>query len=876
MNASNCLRKCRMLHAIFKKLTLIVMTVLFFSATSWAASTGSIISTSVEFSPPPYPSGFGSIEPWNPVWHYKDSTYVIWIDGNYRPWVTQVTNGIKTTVPLDQQADYQVQADGHHRFSLGVDKNGYIHITGDMHHYSNLTTDVITPYPLRYQKQIILYWKSNKPADVSGGFSFAGGNASTAIPGGGWLIGYFFADNNHELYYASQVHAFESGTNNNGQNAVGLYRYNATTQAWTAIGATVPMDPFPPYTSNINPVFFWENAGASGGWFQDFQEAFSFDKNNRLHFSVTANTVSTLPGANRILYAWKKANGTVIPGLPLRGADGQRNVADIVADGGTTDTYDALVGLAVNTDNNPGLSVGGVWYKWTGSAWTTQTALNLPNLPVANKGYRFSDNSLLFNDVIGNKILLAPQFEAQPIGYDFSNYTGFTAINSSSVTDSGTIYGVASNPDGVSETIVKTVVTPAPLPANWSFTDVDKTVTGFAGNSGYLNGKFILSSYGVSIDDNSDSFQYAYENLNGDGTISARVTLPTSNARAGVMIRDTLADNSKNVAMLLSPASGNSQALFSNRATTGGQSSLFFVPGVTSPYYVQLVRKGNVFTGSISKDGVTWKQVSQTTVAMNSNVYVGFADTAYAGRWYSQTATFDNTVVPNGSTGICTRATPNLSFSPTTQTGTAGDTLTYTVNLTNTDSIACSNNSYTLSDVLPTKFTGAFAETAFTVAPGNSVSTTLQVTSATASAANIYAINAIATSNTGLNGNAIASYVVKPTSSCVQKQPTFTITPSTQTITRLIPANYVVSVKNNDSAGCAARLFRYTAMSSSGYVSTFMEPYNVYIDAGKSNPSQLVLTPSTGLKAGTTTVKVTNADGGSGSTRLVYKPKSKN
>jgi hypothetical protein len=123
---------------------------------------------------------FVAEEPYTPVAHFKNSTYVIWVDPKYRPWVTQITNGSAKTVPLDTGADYYAQEDGHHRFSLGVDKAGFIHVTGDMHNYGNTTTSVVHPYPVRYQKKIILYWRSNQPEDVSGGFGFKGDSDATA------------------------------------------------------------------------------------------------------------------------------------------------------------------------------------------------------------------------------------------------------------------------------------------------------------------------------------------------------------------------------------------------------------------------------------------------------------------------------------------------------------------------------------------------------------------------------------------------------------------------------------------------------------------------------------------------------------------------
>ncbi|HZI33503.1 MAG TPA: LamG-like jellyroll fold domain-containing protein, partial [Candidatus Binatia bacterium] len=45
--------------------------------------------------------------------------------------------------------------------------------------------------------------------------------------------------------------------------------------------------------------------------------------------------------------------------------------------------------------------------------------------------------------------------------------------------------------------------------------------------------------------------------------------------------------------------------------------------GLAAPYWLRLVRAGDTFTAYASPDGVNWTSVGTTTVAMNTNVYVG-------------------------------------------------------------------------------------------------------------------------------------------------------------------------------------------------------------------------------------------------------------
>jgi regulation of enolase protein 1 (concanavalin A-like superfamily) len=132
----------------------------------------------------------------------------------------------------------------------------------------------------------------------------------------------------------------------------------------------------------------------------------------------------------------------------------------------------------------------------------------------------------------------------------------------------------------------------------------------------------------ASINATTDAFNYTYDKLTGDGSITAKVTsMSNSNAwaRAGVMIRDGTAANAKSVAVLMTPSNGVNLQW---RATAGAVASNTKVTGKVAPYWVKLVRAGNVFTGYYSADGATWTAYATKTVAMNSDVYIGLAVTS--------------------------------------------------------------------------------------------------------------------------------------------------------------------------------------------------------------------------------------------------------
>ncbi|MDI1352425.1 MAG: BNR-4 repeat-containing protein, partial [bacterium] len=619
------------------------------SINSWAESKGNIMQTTVEYTTPG-PTGFTLDEPYSSVAHFNNSTYYVWVDASFRPWITQTTNGQSTTVPIDPGTDYAAQADAHHRFSLGIDTDGYIHVTGDMHHYSNLSTAVITPYPVRYQKQTILYWKSNQAQNITGGFTFAGGlKTATAIPGGGWLLGRFFNDNLGTLYYSSQVHAFE-GSNNNGQMAVGLYKYNTATKTWMALGNTVPNTINDPYRINIFPVFFWENSGLGplpAAWFQNYQPQFKFDSANRMHFTVVVNTNPSVLGLNRVVYAvsddagitWKKANGTVISGgLPLRAIDGLASTADIVGDNSVSPFYSPNVGLAVDKNGKAGVSINNLWRIWDGQAWTLNTPQNT-SLPPGMYGYRLPNNNLLMNASAVGKIIRAASFDKLGITYDYPS--AIRNLDDYSIKTTGVIYGATDNASKT-QSILKTEIISAPLPKGWNSKNISLNPQSYNGESGYLNGSFIVRTYGDSLDLNNDSFTYVYKKVSNDAVISARVSLPETYSSAGLMMRETLASNSKHVSIYINPRPDGKLASVKVRQTTNASPGGFGTAIPSVPYWLKIMRTGDLFTTYISADDINWTKIQSISVPMNKEIYIGLAVVSNGHKWYSETATYDN------------------------------------------------------------------------------------------------------------------------------------------------------------------------------------------------------------------------------------------
>jgi len=165
------------------------------------------------------------------------------------------------------------------------------------------------------------------------------------------------------------------------------------------------------------------------------------------------------------------------------------------------------------------------------------------------------------------------------------------------------------------------------LPAPWLQQDIGSP--GLSGSATYSGSAFTINASGTDIEGGSDQFRYVYESLSGDGSIIARVaSLENTNswAKGGVMIRESLAANSKQAMMVLTPGNG---LAFQRRVTSGGSTENTGGPWVAAPYWVKLVRSGSTFTGYASSDGTSWTQVGSATISMASAVYIGLALTAH-------------------------------------------------------------------------------------------------------------------------------------------------------------------------------------------------------------------------------------------------------
>ncbi|GAH54051.1 unnamed protein product, partial [marine sediment metagenome] len=101
---------------------------------------------------------------------------------------------------------------------------------------------------------------------------------------------------------------------------------------------------------------------------------------------------------------------------------------------------------------------------------------------------------------------------------------------------------------------------------------------------------------------------------------------------------------------------GTNGSRFHYRLTTGGSTSASTTAGITAPYWVKVVRAGNVLSGFKSDNGVDWvQQGADQTIVMSTNVYIGMAVCSHSDGVLC-TAEFDSVSV----SGVGTNQAPSV------------------------------------------------------------------------------------------------------------------------------------------------------------------------------------------------------------------------
>jgi fibronectin type 3 domain-containing protein/regulation of enolase protein 1 (concanavalin A-like superfamily) len=197
------------------------------------------------------------------------------------------------------------------------------------------------------------------------------------------------------------------------------------------------------------------------------------------------------------------------------------------------------------------------------------------------------------------------------------------------------------------------------LPSPWLNTDIGSV--GVAGSAGYAGGVFTVNGSGDDIYNTADAFQFVYQPVTGNFTMTAQVTSQSNTdpwAKAGVMARETLNSNSRYFGVYVTPTTSHGVDVQYRSATGGSAVDLIEVNGPAAPYWVRIVRRNNTFTAYRSANGTTWtKTGTSQTITMANTIYIGLPVCAHNNSLLC-TATFNNVTL-----GAISQRNPPITLS---------------------------------------------------------------------------------------------------------------------------------------------------------------------------------------------------------------------
>jgi uncharacterized protein (DUF1800 family) len=179
----------------------------------------------------------------------------------------------------------------------------------------------------------------------------------------------------------------------------------------------------------------------------------------------------------------------------------------------------------------------------------------------------------------------------------------------------------------------------AQVPPGWTSQDIG--APSVAGTTAYSNGTFTVTAGGNDIWGRSDQFRFVHYPMKTTGIFTARLvgfTVPDQWTKVGVMVRESLAPDSKYVFITLTGANGGG---LQARKRGGDETDYDSLGAISTPSWIRIVRYGNLFIFGVSSDGQNWRDIRKVELKVAPTCFAGMAVTAH--HWNQvTTATFDN------------------------------------------------------------------------------------------------------------------------------------------------------------------------------------------------------------------------------------------
>lgn len=183
---------------------------------------------------------------------------------------------------------------------------------------------------------------------------------------------------------------------------------------------------------------------------------------------------------------------------------------------------------------------------------------------------------------------------------------------------------------GLSEILNLQLKDPAPVgvaAARWIGHDIGSPPV--QGSARFVGQNVIIRGGGAEIGMDRDEGYFVYQQLAGDGQITARIeSIAKTNilAKAGVMIRGSL-DRAAPSAFAMIQV--NERAAFRYRGRAAAVSSTLGERDAELPAWVRLIRRGDRISGYYSDDGMDWQELGTANIRIDGMALIGIAVTAH-------------------------------------------------------------------------------------------------------------------------------------------------------------------------------------------------------------------------------------------------------
>ena len=316
-------------------------------------------------------------------------------------------------------------------------------------------------------------------------------------------------------------------------------------------------------------------------------------------------------------------------------------------------------GLTLTNYLDPGLANGTTYFyvvsgtNYGGEGSNSAPVSALPGLPPAPTGLAATAGNGEV-DLQWNTVPTATSYNIKRATTNTGTYSIITSVVGAptfadgSVANNTTYWYVVSAVDAYGEGTNSSPANATPdasmssLPSPWQDADVGNV--NLTGGAGYKSSRFTVKGSGADIGSTNDAFNFTWRPFTGDGAIVARVRSQLNTdpwAKAGVMIRETLASNAVQFAAVLTASNGVHSEY---RAVTGGSTTDSAGPLVNAPYWLKLTRSNGTFTASISSDGANYTQAGSASLTMASSAMAGLAACSHNTNLLDS-ATFDSVAI---------------------------------------------------------------------------------------------------------------------------------------------------------------------------------------------------------------------------------------